>query len=150
MAFIYNLIRLWPRQRLIPPPGESQTRTQQPPPPEVAIHPPWLRHRLVHSEDSAIRRRQSSKNPNTQQRMHRIRVPTQSSRRALSFDVENGGGAGGGGVGSGRAEGAGSPSAVLLLQNLPQRRESFLYRSDSDFEVSPKSMSRHSSIASER
>ncbi|KAF4518053.1 hypothetical protein B566_EDAN009003 [Ephemera danica] len=43
-----------------------------------------------------------------------------------------------------------SPSAGLVLQNLPQRRESFLYRSDSDFEMSPKSMSRNSSIASER
>ncbi|OXU28142.1 hypothetical protein TSAR_005236 [Trichomalopsis sarcophagae] len=32
---------------------------------------------------------------------------------------------------------------------MPQRRESFLYRSDSDFEMSPKSMSRNSSIASE-
>ncbi|XP_076683903.1 phosphodiesterase dunce isoform X5 [Andrena cerasifolii] len=64
-----------------------------------------------------------------------------------SFDVENGastldtGAAGGGGA---------SPSAGLVLQTLPQRRESFLYRSDSDFEMSPKSMSRNSSIASER
>lgn len=46
--------------------------------------------------------------------------------------------------------GAASPNAGLVLQNLPQRRESFLYRSDSDFEMSPKSMSRNSSIASER
>ncbi|XP_046388540.1 cAMP-specific 3',5'-cyclic phosphodiesterase-like isoform X3 [Ischnura elegans] len=72
------------------------------------------------------------------------------------FDVENGAspsgrspmdGGGGGGVGGG---GGASPSAGLVLQNLPQRRESFLYRSDSDFEMSPKSMSRNSSIASER
>lgn len=67
-------------------------------------------------------------------------------RFVCSFDVENGastleGGAGGGGV---------SPNAGLVLQSLPQRRESFLYRSDSDFEMSPKSMSRNSSIASER
>ncbi|XP_031628496.1 cAMP-specific 3',5'-cyclic phosphodiesterase isoform X3 [Contarinia nasturtii] len=59
------------------------------------------------------------------------------------FDVENGQGA------RSPLEG-GSPSAGLVLQNLPQRRESFLYRSDSDFEMSPKSMSRNSSIASER
>ncbi|XP_055712691.1 cAMP-specific 3',5'-cyclic phosphodiesterase isoform X8 [Phlebotomus papatasi] len=58
------------------------------------------------------------------------------------FDVENGQGA------RSPLEG-GSPSAGLVLQNLPQRRESFLYRSDSDFEMSPKSMSRNSSIASE-
>ncbi|XP_022917605.2 3',5'-cyclic-AMP phosphodiesterase isoform X7 [Onthophagus taurus] len=64
---------------------------------------------------------------------------------AQSFDVENG-------ASPGRSplDGAASPSAGLVLQNLPQRRESFLYRSDSDFEMSPKSMSRNSSIASER
>ncbi|CAH0554636.1 unnamed protein product [Brassicogethes aeneus] len=63
----------------------------------------------------------------------------------LCFDVENG-------ASPGRSplDGAASPSAGLVLQNLPQRRESFLYRSDSDFEMSPKSMSRNSSIASER
>ncbi|XP_044003361.1 cAMP-specific 3',5'-cyclic phosphodiesterase, isoforms N/G isoform X8 [Aphidius gifuensis] len=66
---------------------------------------------------------------------------------ALPFDVENGGSALDGGVGTG---GSASPSAGLVLQALPQRRESFLYRSDSDFEMSPKSMSRNSSIASER
>lgn len=63
-----------------------------------------------------------------------------------SFDVENGGSALDGAAGGGAA----SPSAGLVLQTLPQRRESFLYRSDSDFEMSPKSMSRNSSIASER
>lgn len=63
----------------------------------------------------------------------------------IRFDVENG-------ASPGRSplDGAASPSAGLVLQNLPQRRESFLYRSDSDFEMSPKSMSRNSSIASER
>ncbi|XP_065366503.1 3',5'-cyclic-AMP phosphodiesterase isoform X4 [Calliphora vicina] len=60
----------------------------------------------------------------------------------VRFDVENGQSA------RSPLEG-GSPSAGLVLQNLPQRRESFLYRSDSDFEMSPKSMSRNSSIASE-
>lgn len=65
-----------------------------------------------------------------------------------SFDVENGAGTS---PGRSPLDGGGtSPSAGLVLQNLPQRRESFLYRSDSDFEVSPKSMSRNSSIASER
>ncbi|XP_022256658.1 cAMP-specific 3',5'-cyclic phosphodiesterase, isoforms N/G-like, partial [Limulus polyphemus] len=42
-----------------------------------------------------------------------------------------------------------SPSSGLVLQSMPQRRESFLYRSDSEFEMSPKSVSRHSSIGSE-
>ncbi|XP_015786291.1 cAMP-specific 3',5'-cyclic phosphodiesterase isoform X3 [Tetranychus urticae] len=41
-----------------------------------------------------------------------------------------------------------SPSTGLVLQNMPSRRESFLYRSDSEFEMSPKSVSRHSSIGS--
>ncbi|KAF6198383.1 hypothetical protein GE061_008131 [Apolygus lucorum] len=109
---------------------------------EVAASAPVVPPRRTPAE--AKMRRSSSK---THSRTYRIKLPP-NPRRAKSFDVENGGGGGGGG--SGRAEGAASPSAVLLLQNLPQRRESFLYRSDSDFEVSPKSMSRHSSIASER
>ncbi|XP_050435645.1 cAMP-specific 3',5'-cyclic phosphodiesterase isoform X4 [Adelges cooleyi] len=68
--------------------------------------------------------------------------------REIRFDVENGAGTS---PGRSPLDGGGtSPSAGLVLQNLPQRRESFLYRSDSDFEVSPKSMSRNSSIASER
>lgn len=67
-----------------------------------------------------------------------------------SFDVENGGGAGGVAGGARSPLEGGSPSTALVLQAMPQRRESFLYRSDSDFEMSPKSMSRNSSIASER
>lgn len=49
----------------------------------------------------------------------------------------------------------GSPSTGLVLRasvcgDNSQRRESFLYRtSDNDYEVSPKSISRHSSIGSE-
>ncbi|XP_050533055.1 cAMP-specific 3',5'-cyclic phosphodiesterase isoform X3 [Daktulosphaira vitifoliae] len=90
------------------------------------------------------RRRSSSK---THTRLYRIRLPPKP-RRAKSFDVENGAGTS---PGRSPLDGGGtSPSAGLVLQNLPQRRESFLYRSDSDFEVSPKSMSRNSSIASER
>uniref|UniRef100_A0A2H1VX82 SFRICE_033003 n=1 Tax=Spodoptera frugiperda TaxID=7108 RepID=A0A2H1VX82_SPOFR len=80
-----------------------------------------------------------------------LRRPPVSARRRTtgSFDVENGGGAGGAGGARSPLEG-GSPSTALVLQAMPQRRESFLYRSDSDFEMSPKSMSRNSSIASER
>ncbi|XP_065366506.1 3',5'-cyclic-AMP phosphodiesterase isoform X7 [Calliphora vicina] len=77
-------------------------------------------------------------------RRHISRMTIAGARRRTtgSFDVENGQSA------RSPLEG-GSPSAGLVLQNLPQRRESFLYRSDSDFEMSPKSMSRNSSIASE-
>ncbi|CAL8088612.1 unnamed protein product [Orchesella dallaii] len=60
-----------------------------------------------------------------------------------TFDVENGG------AGRSPLEGGGTPSPGLVLQAQPPRRESFLYRSDSDFDMSPKSMSRNSSIASE-
>ncbi|XP_055384883.1 cAMP-specific 3',5'-cyclic phosphodiesterase isoform X7 [Condylostylus longicornis] len=73
----------------------------------------------------------------------RMTIAGARRRTTGSFDVENGQGV------RSPLEG-GSPSAGLVLQNLPQRRESFLYRSDSDFEMSPKSMSRNSSIASER
>ncbi|XP_053558920.1 cAMP-specific 3',5'-cyclic phosphodiesterase 4C isoform X1 [Bombina bombina] len=63
------------------------------------------------------------------------------------FDVENG-------LSSGRSplESQASPGSGLVLQgNFPhsQRRESFLYRSDSDYDLSPKAMSRNSSIASD-
>ncbi|XP_016118177.1 cAMP-specific 3',5'-cyclic phosphodiesterase 4D-like [Sinocyclocheilus grahami] len=58
------------------------------------------------------------------------------------FDVENG-------LSIGRSPLDPSPSSGLVLQANSQRRESFLYRSDSDFDLSPKSMSRNSSTASE-
>ncbi|XP_017756642.1 PREDICTED: cAMP-specific 3',5'-cyclic phosphodiesterase isoform X3 [Eufriesea mexicana] len=77
----------------------------------------------------------------------RLVLPRSESEVFLDFDVENGASTLDGGAGGG---GGASPSAGLVLQTLPQRRESFLYRSDSDFEMSPKSMSRNSSIASER
>ncbi|XP_050770633.1 cAMP-specific 3',5'-cyclic phosphodiesterase-like [Gymnogyps californianus] len=63
------------------------------------------------------------------------------------FDVENG-------TSSGQSslDPMMSPGSGLILQaNFvhSQRRESFLYRSDSDYDLSPKSMSRNSSIASD-
>ncbi|XP_022246682.1 cAMP-specific 3',5'-cyclic phosphodiesterase, isoforms N/G-like [Limulus polyphemus] len=75
-------------------------------------------------------------------------LKAQRSRRhtlanVLRFDVEDGNS-------QNRALlDATSPSSGLVLQSMPQRRESFLYRSDSEFEMSPKSVSRHSSIGSE-
>ncbi|XP_015221144.1 3',5'-cyclic-AMP phosphodiesterase 4C isoform X2 [Lepisosteus oculatus] len=63
------------------------------------------------------------------------------------FDVENGLS-----VGRSPLDPQASPGSGLVLQaNFPhsQRRESFLYRSDSDFDLSPKTMSRNSSTASE-
>uniref|UniRef100_A0A6Q2WRH5 Phosphodiesterase n=1 Tax=Esox lucius TaxID=8010 RepID=A0A6Q2WRH5_ESOLU len=60
------------------------------------------------------------------------------------FDVDNG-------TSSGRSplDPMASPGSGLILQGNfvhSQRRESFLYRSDSDYDLSPKSMSRNSSI----
>uniref|UniRef100_A0AAY4CR76 Phosphodiesterase n=1 Tax=Denticeps clupeoides TaxID=299321 RepID=A0AAY4CR76_9TELE len=63
------------------------------------------------------------------------------------FDVDNGFS-----LGRSPLDPQASPSSGLVLQaNFPhsQRRESFLYRSDSDFDLSPKAMSRNSSTASE-
>ncbi|XP_066430302.1 3',5'-cyclic-AMP phosphodiesterase 4C-like isoform X2 [Eleutherodactylus coqui] len=65
----------------------------------------------------------------------------------ICFDVENG-------LSAGRSplDPQASPGSGLVLQgNFPhsQRRESFLYRSDSDYDLSPKAMSRNSSIASD-
>ncbi|XP_054646317.1 cAMP-specific 3',5'-cyclic phosphodiesterase 4B isoform X2 [Dunckerocampus dactyliophorus] len=65
-----------------------------------------------------------------------------------NFDVENGPSAS-----CSPLDPQASPGSGLVLHtNFPghnQRRESFLYRSDSDYDLSPKSMSRNSSIASE-
>uniref|UniRef100_A0A669Q558 3',5'-cyclic-AMP phosphodiesterase n=1 Tax=Phasianus colchicus TaxID=9054 RepID=A0A669Q558_PHACC len=64
----------------------------------------------------------------------------------LGFDLENGP------PGRGPLEPQCSPGAGLVLQGAfthGQRRESFLYRSDSDYDLSPKAMSRNSSIASD-
>ncbi|XP_043968597.1 cAMP-specific 3',5'-cyclic phosphodiesterase 4D isoform X8 [Gambusia affinis] len=68
-------------------------------------------------------------------------------RARRGFDVDNG-------TSSGRSplDPMASPGSGLILQaNFvhSQRRESFLYRSDSDYDLSPKSMSRNSSIASD-
>uniref|UniRef100_A0A671MPC2 Phosphodiesterase n=1 Tax=Sinocyclocheilus anshuiensis TaxID=1608454 RepID=A0A671MPC2_9TELE len=65
----------------------------------------------------------------------------------ICFDVDNG-------TSSGRSplDPMMSPGSGLILQaNFvhSQRRESFLYRSDSDYDLSPKLMSRNSSIASD-
>ncbi|XP_044297130.1 cAMP-specific 3',5'-cyclic phosphodiesterase 4B isoform X1 [Varanus komodoensis] len=66
-----------------------------------------------------------------------------------SFDVENG-------PSPGRSPldpQAGSSSGLVLHTTFPghsQRRESFLYRSDSDYDLSPKTTSRNSSLPSEQ
>ncbi|KAJ3598715.1 hypothetical protein NHX12_000710, partial [Muraenolepis orangiensis] len=69
-----------------------------------------------------------------------------ASHRPHSFDSENGPSP----AGRSPLDPQGPPGLVLH-PSLPQtqRRESFLYRSDSDYDMSPKTMSRNSSVNSE-
>ncbi|XP_058647647.1 cAMP-specific 3',5'-cyclic phosphodiesterase 4C isoform X7 [Onychostoma macrolepis] len=71
-----------------------------------------------------------------------VNCPIDIVQKRRRFDVENG-------LSIGRSPLDPSPSSGLVLQANSQRRESFLYRSDSDFDLSPKTMSRNSSMASE-
>ncbi|XP_072005592.1 3',5'-cyclic-AMP phosphodiesterase 4A isoform X6 [Engystomops pustulosus] len=63
----------------------------------------------------------------------------------MNFDVENGPSPGRSPIDSQASPG------LVLHPSFPQsqRRESFLYRSDSDYDMSPKTMSRNSSVTSE-
>ncbi|KAG7456582.1 hypothetical protein MATL_G00237320 [Megalops atlanticus] len=76
-----------------------------------------------------------------------VNRPINIVQKRRRFDVENG-------LSASRSplDPQASPGSRLVLQaNFPhsQRRESFLYRSDSDFDLSPKAMSRNSSTASD-
>uniref|UniRef100_A0A7N8XG83 Phosphodiesterase n=1 Tax=Mastacembelus armatus TaxID=205130 RepID=A0A7N8XG83_9TELE len=76
-----------------------------------------------------------------------VNRPIDIVQKRRRFDVENGLS-----VGRSPLDSQTSPGSGLVLQaNFPhsQRRESFLYRSDSDFDLSPKAMSRNSSTASD-
>ncbi|TWW70139.1 cAMP-specific 3',5'-cyclic phosphodiesterase 4B [Takifugu flavidus] len=79
-------------------------------------------------------------------RMNRsIQERQRSCHRVSSFDAENG-------PSPGRSPMDSQASPGLVLHpSFPQsqRRESFLYRSDSDYDTSPKTMSRNSSVNSE-
>ncbi|XP_029018630.1 cAMP-specific 3',5'-cyclic phosphodiesterase 4D isoform X6 [Betta splendens] len=84
--------------------------------------------------------------PSKKSMMHLSHLPFRR-HSWICFDVDNG-------TSSGRSplDPMASPGSGLILQaNFvhSQRRESFLYRSDSDYDLSPKSMSRNSSIASD-
>uniref|UniRef100_A0A3Q3LI41 Phosphodiesterase n=1 Tax=Mastacembelus armatus TaxID=205130 RepID=A0A3Q3LI41_9TELE len=74
-----------------------------------------------------------------------VNRPIDIIQKRRRFDVENGLS-----VGRSPMDSQASPGSGLVLQaNFPhsQRRESFLYRSDSDFDLSPKGPSRNSSTA---
>ncbi|XP_019631295.1 PREDICTED: cAMP-specific 3',5'-cyclic phosphodiesterase 4C-like isoform X21 [Branchiostoma belcheri] len=110
--------------------------------------PPRICHRCAVSQDQDNSRGPTLKLGSGPQRVVIRKLyqvgPSISVDSTSGFDVENGP------PPSRSPLEAASPSSGLILQaNFPQRRESFLYRSDSEFELSPKSMSRNSSIASE-
>ncbi|XP_035514397.1 cAMP-specific 3',5'-cyclic phosphodiesterase 4D isoform X3 [Morone saxatilis] len=129
---------------------------------QAAISP--LHHALVVRKNDRVRQRGFSDterylNPRNMDRTYAVdtghrpglkksRMSWPSSFQGLRrFDVDNG-------TSSGRSplDPMASPGSGLILQaNFvhSQRRESFLYRSDSDYDLSPKSMSRNSSIASD-
>ncbi|XP_011365100.1 cAMP-specific 3',5'-cyclic phosphodiesterase 4C [Pteropus vampyrus] len=65
----------------------------------------------------------------------------------LCFDLENGLSCGRSALDSQAGPGLGQ--VIQTSAQYSQRRESFLYRSDSDYELSPKAMSRNSSVASD-
>ncbi|KAG7523899.1 cAMP-specific 3 3' [Solea senegalensis] len=76
-----------------------------------------------------------------------VNRPIDIIQKRRRFDVENGLS-----VGRSPLDPQTSPGSGLVIQaNFPhsQRRESFLYRSDSDFDLSPKGPSRNSSTASD-
>uniref|UniRef100_A0A2K5C6C0 3',5'-cyclic-AMP phosphodiesterase n=1 Tax=Aotus nancymaae TaxID=37293 RepID=A0A2K5C6C0_AOTNA len=88
--------------------------------------------------------REQDLSPRPGLRKLRLSWPISSCRR---FDLENG-------LSSGRSalDPQSSPGLGRVMQapvHHSQRRESFLYRSDSDYDLSPKAMSRNSSVASD-
>uniref|UniRef100_A0A8C7GCT6 Phosphodiesterase n=1 Tax=Oncorhynchus kisutch TaxID=8019 RepID=A0A8C7GCT6_ONCKI len=123
-------------------PAEEQNRPER-------IHPSRTRgHRR---SPSSISPRLSPRNSPRLLRRMMINNSNHKKRRFTvahtCFDVDNG-------TSSGRSplDPMASPGSGLILQGNfvhSQRRESFLYRSDSDYDLSPKSMSRNSSIASD-
>ncbi|XP_038157836.1 cAMP-specific 3',5'-cyclic phosphodiesterase 4C-like isoform X3 [Cyprinodon tularosa] len=113
---------------------------------QLLLPPLWRRHSCQdpHSRDT---RRPSTSNGIPLDRLQEIYSQALASHDELRFDVENGLS-----VGRSPLDSQTSPGSGLVLQgNFPhsQRRESFLYRSDSDFDLSPKAMSRNSSTASD-
>uniref|UniRef100_A0A8C6GVX4 3',5'-cyclic-AMP phosphodiesterase n=1 Tax=Mus spicilegus TaxID=10103 RepID=A0A8C6GVX4_MUSSI len=85
----------------------------------------------------------------SQKRGTQLKKSQRGSILVASFDVENGPSP----CRSPLDPQAGSSSGLVLHAAFPghsQRRESFLYRSDSDYDLSPKAMSRNSSLPSEQ
>ncbi|KAM9384986.1 3',5'-cyclic-AMP phosphodiesterase 4C-like isoform 2-T3 [Pholidichthys leucotaenia] len=111
----------------------------------ILLPPLWRRHSS--QDPSRDARRPSGMHGLPLDRLEVLYNRALAGRDENRFDVENG-------LSAGRSplDSQTSPGSGLVLQaNFPhsQRRESFLYRSDSDFDLSPKTMSRNSSTASD-
>ncbi|XP_038571440.1 cAMP-specific 3',5'-cyclic phosphodiesterase 4D-like isoform X2 [Micropterus salmoides] len=111
----------------------------------LLLPPLWRRHSC--QEHPCDTRRLSAAQGLPLDRLEVLYSRALASHDEHRFDVENGLS-----VGRSPLDSQTSPGSGLVLQaNFPhsQRRESFLYRSDSDFDLSPKTMSRNSSTASD-
>ncbi|XP_030582844.1 cAMP-specific 3',5'-cyclic phosphodiesterase 4D isoform X2 [Archocentrus centrarchus] len=111
----------------------------------LLLPPLWRRH--SHQDHSYEQRRPSAVHSLPLARLEELYSQALANHDDHRFDVENGLS-----VGRSPLDSQTSPGSGLVLQaNFPhsQRRESFLYRSDSDFDLSPKTMSRNSSTASD-
>ncbi|XP_033936569.1 3',5'-cyclic-AMP phosphodiesterase 4C-like isoform X1 [Pseudochaenichthys georgianus] len=111
----------------------------------LLLPPLWRRHSC--QEHPWETRRSSVTHTLPLERLEELYIQALASHDEHRFDVDNGLS-----VGRSPLDSQTSPSSGLVLQaNFPhsQRRESFLYRSDSDFDLSPKNMSRNSSTASD-
>ncbi|XP_061831914.1 3',5'-cyclic-AMP phosphodiesterase 4C-like isoform X3 [Nerophis lumbriciformis] len=111
------------------------------------LHLPPLRRRHSCQEHPSDSRRFSASYGLPLHRLEALYRRALASHDEHRFDVENGLS-----VGRSPLDAQTSPGSGLVLQsNVPhsQRRESFLYRSDSDYDLSPKTMSRNSSTASD-
>ncbi|XP_034003131.1 cAMP-specific 3',5'-cyclic phosphodiesterase 4C-like isoform X1 [Trematomus bernacchii] len=111
----------------------------------LLLPPLWRRHSC--QEHPWETRRSSVTHTLPLERLEEMYIQALASHDEHRFDVDNGLS-----VGRSPLDSQTSPSSGLVLQgNFPhsQRRESFLYRSDSDFDLSPKNMSRNSSTASD-
>ncbi|XP_035277855.1 cAMP-specific 3',5'-cyclic phosphodiesterase 4B-like isoform X2 [Anguilla anguilla] len=132
-------------------PGPSEPR----PDPAVRTFKEHMRLELEPPKPAGTRAGSPKISPRSSPRFFRKPMVNKSIRQRrrftvahTCFDVENGPSAS-----CSPLDPQASPGSGLVLHtNFPghgQRRESFLYRSDSDYDLSPKSMSRNSSIVSE-
>ncbi|XP_006876393.1 PREDICTED: cAMP-specific 3',5'-cyclic phosphodiesterase 4C [Chrysochloris asiatica] len=107
-------------------------------------HPIRIQQRFHSDPDKCAHHAESDGSPRPGLKKARRSWPTSFHRR---FDLENGLSCGRSALDPPASAGLGRASQTSALHS--QRRESFLYRSDSDYELSPKPMSRNSSVASD-